>query len=74
MSEAVGTPPVGPGESGCQARKMATTRNQIIRAAIRCIVDVSYSNTTMLKISEKAGLSRGAILHHFPSILDIIRA
>jgi len=66
--------PSGPGESGWQARKSAATRNQIISAAIRCIVESSYSKTTMMKISEKAGLSRGATLHHFPSKMDIIRA
>lgn len=67
-------PPSGPGESGWQARKSAATRNQIISAAIRCIVELSYAKTTMMKISEKAGLSRGATLHHFPSKMDIIRA
>jgi AcrR family transcriptional regulator len=66
--------PSGPGESGWQARKSAATRKQIISAAIRCIVESSYSKTTMMKISEKAGLSRGATLHHFPSKMDIIRA
>jgi AcrR family transcriptional regulator len=66
--------PSGPGESGWQARKSAATRIQIISAAIRCIVESSYSKTTMMKISEKAGLSRGATLHHFPSKMDIIRA
>jgi len=66
--------PAGPGESGWQARKSAATRDQIISAAIRCIVESSYSKTTMMKISEKAGLSRGATLHHFPSKMDIIRA
>ena len=66
--------PRGPGESGWQARKSAATRNQIISAAIRCIVESSYSNTTTMKIAEKAGLSRGATLHHFPSKKDIIRA
>jgi AcrR family transcriptional regulator len=64
----------GPGEMGWQARKSEATRNQIINAAIRCIVESSYSNTTTMKIAEKAGLSRGAMLHHFPSKLDIIRA
>ena len=59
---------------GWQARKSAATRNQIVSAAIRCIVEYSYSKTTMMKISEKAGLSRGATLHHFPSKMDIIRA
>lgn len=64
----------GPGEMGWQARKSETTRNQIITAAIRCIVESSYSNTTTMRIAEKAGLSRGAMLHHFPSKIDIIRA
>jgi len=67
-------PPTGPGDFGWQARKSAATRHQIISAAIRCIVDSSYSKTTMMKISDRAGLSRGATLHHFPSKKDIIRA
>lgn len=66
--------PQGPGEMGWQARKSEATRNQIISAAIHCIVESSYSNTTTMKIAEKAGLSRGAMLHHFPSKIDIIRA
>ena len=66
--------PAGPGDSGWQARKSAATRDQIIAAAIRCIVESSYSKTTTMKIAEKAGLSRGATLHHFPSKMDIIRA
>ena len=70
----LGKQPAGPGDVGWQARKSAATRNQIISAAIRCIVELSYSKTTMIKISEKAGLSRGATLHHFPSKMDIIRA
>lgn len=70
----LGKQPTGPGDVGWQARKSAATRNQIISAAIRCIVELSYSKTTMIKISEKAGLSRGATLHHFPSKMDIIRA
>lgn len=69
-----GNEPIGPGDAGWQARKSAATRDQIISAAIRCIVESSYSRTTVLKISEKAGLSRGATLHHFPSKMDIIRA
>ena len=64
----------GPGEVGWQAQKSAATRKQIVSAAIRCIVESSYSKTTMMNISEKAGLSRGATLHHFPARMDIIRA
>ena len=66
--------PKGPGEPGWQAHKSSNTRDQILEAAIKCIVDYGYANTTTSKISEVAGLSRGATLHHFPSRMDIIRA
>jgi AcrR family transcriptional regulator len=73
-SENLDPPPSGPGETGWQARKSAATRQQIISSSIRCIVELGYSKTTMMKISERAGLSRGATLHHFPSKMDIIKA
>ncbi|MEM7432193.1 MAG: TetR/AcrR family transcriptional regulator [Pseudomonadota bacterium] len=66
--------PSGPGDQGWQAQKSAATRDQILSAAVRCIVDLGYSRTTTMKIAERAGLSRGATLHHFPSKLDVIRA
>ncbi len=59
---------------GWQAQKSASTRNQIIEAAIRCFVDLGYSRTTTTLIAEKAGLSRGAMLHHFPAKKDVVRA
>jgi AcrR family transcriptional regulator len=64
----------GSGEVGWQAQKSAATRKQIVSAAIRCIVESGYSKTTMMNIAGKAGLSRGAALHHFPSKMDIIKA
>ena len=59
---------------GWQAQKSASTRTLIIETAIKCFVDVGYSRTTTTLIAEKAGLSRGAMLHHFPSKLAIVRA
>ncbi len=59
---------------GWQAQKSAATRNLIIEAAIKCFVELGYAQTTTTAIAEKAGLSRGAMLHHFPSKLDIVRA
>jgi AcrR family transcriptional regulator len=62
------------GPLGWQAQKSASTRNLIIEAAIKCFIDLGYARTTTTVIAEKAGLSRGAMLHHFPSKLDIVRA
>lgn len=59
---------------GWQAQKSASTRTQIIEAAIKCLVEFGYARTTTAAIAEKAGLSRGAMLHHFPSKMDIVRA
>jgi AcrR family transcriptional regulator len=59
---------------GWQAQKSASTRNLIVEAAVRCFVELGYARTTTTVIAEKAGLSRGAMLHHFPSKLDIVRA
>jgi AcrR family transcriptional regulator len=60
--------------AGWQAQKSASTRLQIVEAALGCVVDLGYSCTTTTVIAEKAGLSRGAMLHHFPSKIDIVRA
>jgi AcrR family transcriptional regulator len=62
----------GAEESGWQAQKSANTRTQITEAAIRCFVEYGYSQTTTTLIAEKAGLSRGAMLHHFPSKLAVV--
>jgi AcrR family transcriptional regulator len=59
---------------GWQAQKSASTRTQIIEAAIKCFIDYGYSRTTTTLIADKAGLSRGAMLHHFPSKLAVVRA
>ncbi len=60
--------------AGWQAQKSAATRNLIIEAAIKCFVELGYARTTTTAIADKAGLSRGAMLHHFPSKVDIVRA
>jgi len=60
--------------AGWQAQKSAATRNLIVEAAIKCFVDLGYARTTTTAIADKAGLSRGAMLHHFPSKVDIVRA
>ena len=57
-----------------QAQKSASTRTQITEAAIKCFVEYGYSRTTTTLIAQKAGLSRGAMLHHCPSRLAVVRA
>jgi len=60
--------------SGWQARKSAATRMQILEATLSCFSKLGYFHTTTPAIAEEAGLSRGAMLHHFPSRMDVVRA
>ncbi len=52
---------------GKQETKSLRTRNAICDATVNCLVDFGYGETTLARVVEKAGLSNGALLHHFPS-------
>lgn len=57
-----------------QAQKSAMTRDRILDAAIDCFITLGYTNVTTAKVADHAGVSRGAMLHHFPSKTELIRA
>jgi AcrR family transcriptional regulator len=50
------------------------TRDRILDAAIDCFIKLGYTNVTTAKVADAAGVSRGAMLHHFPSKIELIRA
>lgn len=43
------------------------TRGVILRAAVTCLDQFGYAETTFAKVQAQAGLSRGAMTHHFPT-------
>jgi AcrR family transcriptional regulator len=57
-----------------QAQKSAMTRDRILDAAISCFINLGYTNVTTAKVASAAGVSRGAMLHHFPSKTELIQA
>lgn len=57
-----------------QAQKSAMTRERILDAAINCFISQGYTNVTTAKVASSAGVSRGAMLHHFPSKTELIQA
>jgi len=57
-----------------QSQKSAMTRNRILEAAIDCFIKLGYTNVTTAKVADFAGVSRGAMLHHFPSKTELIQA
>jgi len=48
-----------------QAARSASTRQALLDATIACLVEDGYANTTTSRVAERAGVSRGAHLHHF---------
>lgn len=55
-----------------QAERSASTRATLLDAAIRCLHEKGYAATTTLLVAEEAGLSRGAMLHQFPTKVDLM--
>ena len=69
-SAATATPPA----RRSQAERSATTRQALLDATIACLVEDGYANTTTSRVSERAGLSRGAHLHHFQTRQALLAA
>ena len=51
-----------------------STRDRILDAAINSFIALGYTNVTTAKVASAAGVSRGAMLHHFPSKTELIKA
>lgn len=50
-----------------QVQRRADSRALILDAAVSCLVEDGYRDTTTVIIQARAGVSRGRLLHHFPS-------
>ena len=57
-----------------QQQKSAMTREKILDSAVECFVELGYGGTTTAVVAERAGVSRGAMLHHFPSKSGLMQA
>ncbi len=56
-----------PAPRGRREERTATSRARILDAAVACLVESGYAGATTLRIQARAGVSRGRLLHHFPS-------
>src|SRR5471030_1175230 len=50
-----------------QAERRAATHRALLDAAIDCLVEYGYAKTTTRRIAERAGVTPGALQHHFSS-------
>src|SRR5437867_3287963 len=56
-----------------QARSRAT-RVALLDAALESLVERGYAATTTIETARRAGVSRGAQLHHFPTKATLLTA
>jgi AcrR family transcriptional regulator len=50
-----------------QQDRSRATRAKLLDAAIECLAQHGWAGTTVLVVAERAGVSRGAAQHHFPT-------
>lgn len=55
-----------------QEERTATTRAKLLDATVECLHEVGYAHTTATDIAKRAGVSRGAQLHHFPTKAELV--
>ncbi len=60
--------------AGWQQRKSRATRNAMLDAALACLAESGYANCSLQTVAKRAGISRGAMLHHYASKLDLMAA
>lgn len=50
-----------------QGERSRAMRLRLMEATVECLVELGWAGTTTTVVSQRAGVSRGAQLHHFPS-------
>jgi AcrR family transcriptional regulator len=57
-----------------QEERSTATRHLILEATIDTLVELGYAATSTTAIAERAGVSRGAQLHHYPTKAELVAA
>lgn len=65
--------PVTPTRTPQQERSRAT-QARLLEATVECLVEHGWSGTTTTVVAARAGVSRGAQLHHYPTKAALVMA
>jgi AcrR family transcriptional regulator len=57
-----------------QAQRTAATQAKVLDATVESLVELGYAKTTTQEVNRRAGVSRGALLHHFPTRESLVVA
>jgi AcrR family transcriptional regulator len=57
-----------------QDERSSAMRERLLDATIECLVEYGYAGTTVTRIAERAGVTRGAQVHHYRTKDDLVMA
>jgi AcrR family transcriptional regulator len=57
-----------------QEQRTRVMRRRLLEATVECLVERGWSGTSTTLVAERAGASRGALLHHFPTKSALVLA
>jgi len=57
-----------------QVQRREETRAKLLDAVISCVDEFGYAGATTRRIADRAGVSMGAVTHHFPYRVDLVAA
>ena len=57
-----------------QQDRSRATRRRLLEAAVDCLAELGWNGSTVAVVAERAGVSRGAAQHHFPTREDLFAA
>ncbi|MCB5909806.1 TetR/AcrR family transcriptional regulator [Streptomyces pinistramenti] len=57
-----------------QQERSRATRRKLLEAAVSCLAERGWAGSTVSVVAERAGVSRGAAQHHFPTREDLFTA
>lgn len=57
-----------------QSERSAETQEALLDATIESLVELGYGRTSTTEIARRAGVSRGAQVHHYPTKADLVVA
>ncbi|MFD0372740.1 TetR/AcrR family transcriptional regulator [Streptomyces sp. NPDC127114] len=60
--------------TGPKQDRSRATRQRLLEAAVACLAEHGWAGSTVAVVAERAGVSRGAAQHHFPTREDLFTA
>ena len=57
-----------------KAERGAATRIRLLDATVDCLVELGWAGTSTTEVVRRAGVSRGAQVHHYPTKEDLVLA